>query len=180
MQPEPEDEFSHAEPDPEPSRSQRRRDALAVFDLAEALVALSDAQLEQLPLADDLRALVVESRRITRHVARKRQLQYLAKHLRRREDELPPIRAALEHDRDAARRDTVQLHRIERWRDRLMADGDDALAQLLTEHPEADRQRLRQLARRAVGEHAAGKAPRAARELFQALRDLLERSTPPA
>jgi ribosome-associated protein len=169
---EPKDEFSHA--DREPSRSQRRREALAVLGLAEALVALTDAELARLPLSDDLRALVVESRRITQHIARKRQLGYLAKHLRRHEDELPPVRAALDHDRDLARRDSAHLHRIEHWRDRLVADTDAALAHLLDAHPGADRQRLRQLARRAAQEAAAGKPPAASRELFRALRDLLD------
>ena len=177
MATETDDQFSHAER--EPSRSQRRRDALAVFELAEALVALSDAQLARLPLADDLRALVVESRRVTQHIARKRQLQYLAKHLRRHEDELPPVRAALEHDRDVGRRETAHLHQIEHWRDRLVADTDATLAQLLEAHPTADRQRLRQLARRAAQEATTGKPPAAARELFKALRDLLEPTNGP-
>ena len=100
------DEFSHA-PDP-PSRSELRRAALAVFELAERLVALSEAQLEAVPLSDELRALVMASRKVTQHIARKRQLQYLAKHLRRRADELAPIEAALAHDRDGGRREAAR------------------------------------------------------------------------
>ena len=83
-----------------PSRSQQRRDALAVFVLAERLVALSDAQLDAVPMPDALRDLVRESRRITSHVARKRQLQFLAKAMRNDDDEvIEAIRAALEQDR---------------------------------------------------------------------------------
>lgn len=74
--------------DQRPSRSSKRRDALAVFGLAEALVAMTEAQLAR-QAADELAALVAESR-ITQHIARKRQLQFLAKHLRRNEDVLPP------------------------------------------------------------------------------------------
>jgi ribosome-associated protein len=162
--------FSH-EAD-EPSRSQRRREALAVFDLAEQLVRLSDAQLAALPMSDELRALVADTRRITAPIARKRQLQYLAKQMRRREDELPPIRAALDHDRQLARKDTAALHRIEHWRDRLVAEGDGALNALLEERPDADRHQLRQLLRRAQAERDAGKPPAAARELFRELKRL--------
>ena len=160
-----------------PSRSQRRRDALAVFDLGRALVELTEAQLQQVPLSDELRDLVMDSRRITQQIARKRQLQFLAKHLRRREDELPAIRAALDHDRADQRRETARLHRAEAWRDRLVAEGDEALDQLVAENPGADRQRLRQLARRAREDQVANKPPAAARELFRILRELLEADT---
>ena len=79
-----------------PSRSELRRQALDVLALAKALVELTDPELARVPLSDDLRELIVDSRRITAQIARKRQMQYLAKHLRRAEDELPAIRAACE------------------------------------------------------------------------------------
>jgi ribosome-associated protein len=163
------DGFSHA-PDP-PSRSELRRAALAVFELAERLVALSEAQLAQVPMSVELRALVMASRRVTQHIARKRQTQYLAKHLRRREDELAPIEAALAHDRDSGRRETARQHRLEHWRDRLVAGGDDALSAYVATHPGADRQQLRQLVRRAQEEARQDKPPAAARELFRLLRE---------
>lgn len=164
------DGFSHA-PD-EPSRSERRRAALAVFALAERLVALTEAQLAAVPLSAELRALVEASRRVTQHVARKRQLQYLAKHMRRREDELAAIEASLDHDRDLARRDAARMHRLEQWRDRLLAEGDVALSGFIALHPGADRQQLRALIRRAQDEARRDKAPAAARELFRLLRGI--------
>lgn len=155
-----------------PSRSQLRREALDVLALAKALVELTDAQLARVPLSDDLRELVIESRRITANIARKRQLQFLAKHLRRAEDELPAIRAAIEQDTGERRREAAGHHRAESWRDRLVAEGDEALNALLEAHPDADRQQLRTLARRAQEERHANKPPAAARELFRALRIL--------
>lgn len=158
-----------------PSRSQLRREALEVFELAERLVEQSEAQLARVPLDDELRALVRESQRITQQIARKRQLQYLAKILRREDDEtLDAIRDALENSKADSRRDTAALHRVEAWRDRLIDDGDVALAELLTAHPTADRQHLRQLARNAKDERLHNKPPHAQRELFRALRELLE------
>jgi ribosome-associated protein len=156
----------------ETSRSQRRRDALAVFELAERLVALTDAQLSQLALDEDIRDEVEKARRVTQQIARKRQIQYLAKMLRRREDELPAMRAQLDHDRQLARRETAELHRLEEWRERLIADGDEALSQLLNLFPAADRQHLRQLARQARVERNENRPPHAFRELFRELREL--------
>ena len=158
-----------------PSRSQQRREALAVFDLAEVLVELTDGQLAPIPMPDDLRDMIRDSRRITAPIARKRQLQFLAKHMRREDDEtLAAIQRALDHDRADARRDTAELHRVEAWRERLLAEGDGALGELLNEHPDADRQHLRQLVRNAKEERLKNKPPHAFRELFRALRVMMD------
>jgi ribosome-associated protein len=156
-----------------PSRSQLRREALDVLKLAGSLADLSDAQLAALPISDDLRAEVRRTRAVKQQIARKRQTQFLAKQMRRLDDdELAAIRAALEHDKGNARRDTAALHRIEQWRDRLIAQGDDALNELLAEFPLADRQRLRQLARHARVEREQNKPLHAFRDLFRELREL--------
>ena len=65
------------------------------------------------------------------------------------------------------------MHRVEDWRDRLLADGDKALAALLDDYPQADRQQLRTLVRNAQAEKAKNKPPRAYREIFQVLRTLM-------
>ena len=156
-----------------PSRSQLRREALDVLKLAQALAAMSDAQLAQVALDDDLRAEVQRARAVTQQIARKRQTQYVAKQMRKLEDaELEAIRASLEHDRGHARSEAAALHRVENWRERLVAEGDDALNELAQQFPQCDRQHLRQLARQARGEREANRAPHAQRELFRALREL--------
>lgn len=157
-----------------PSRSQQRRDALAIFVLAEKLVALTDAQLDTLRMPDELRDLVRESRRITSHGARKRQLQFLAKAMRNDDDEvIEAIRTALENDREQSRREAAGLHRIEVWRERLLEEGDDALTELLDEYPAAERQLLRQLVRNAKTEREKERPPHAFRELFRELKTLM-------
>src|SRR5690606_5525597 len=95
------------------------------------------------------------------------------KQMRREDDDtLDAIRDALDAGGEAARRETALLHRIEAWRDRLLEDGDEALAALLAEYPQADRQQLRQLARNVHAERNKGKPPHAFRELSWVLRDL--------
>lgn len=160
--------------DERPSRSQRRREALDVLKLAQALASLSDAQLARVPLDDDLRAEVARTRSVHQQIARKRAEQFLAKQLRKLDDtDLEPMRAVLEHDREHARREAAALHGIEDWRERLIADGDTALDELMQTYPSADRQRLRQLARKARAEREGQKPLHAFHELFRALRELL-------
>ena len=157
-----------------PSRSEQRRAALEVLDLGAQLVALSEAQLAKLPIPESLLPHIRECKRITSHIAHKRQLQFLAKQMRREDDEtLEAIRDALDEKGEAARRDVAAMHRVEAWREKLIDGGDGALAELLDEHPQADRQHLRQLVRNAIEERNRNKPPRAFRELYHALRELL-------
>ena len=156
-----------------PSRKQNRREALEVLALAEALVGLPDGRLAKLPVPDSLTPHIADTRRITSHIARKRQMAFLAKQMRR-EDEatLEALRDALDAGGEAARIDTARLHRAEQWRLRLLDEGDTALTALLDEYPNADRQKLRQLVRNALAERAKNKPPAAFRELFRELRDV--------
>ena len=155
------------------SRSQQRRDALEVLDLAHLLMDLPQGKLAAVPMPDDLRDLVHDCRRITANIARKRQTQFLAKAMRKEdEDVLDAIRRTFEHNREEARRSTAQLHLLEQWRERLLDEGDEALAELLEGHPDADRQKLRQLIRNAKAEREKNKPPKAYRELFKVLKAL--------
>ena len=156
------------------SRSQQRREALEVLTLAQQLVALTDAQLAKLPVPEALLPHIREARRITSHIAHKRQLAFLAKQMRREDDGiLDALRDALDEKGDAARREVAAMHRIEAWRERLLAEGDAALAELVDLYPDADRQGLRQLVRNTLEERKRNKPPRAYRELFRQLRGMM-------
>ncbi|WP_225763351.1 ribosome biogenesis factor YjgA [Stenotrophomonas sp. Marseille-Q4652] len=156
------------------SRSQNRREALEILALGEQLVDLTPAQLARLPIPEDLLGHIESSKRITSHGARKRQLAFLAKQMRREEDStLEAIRDALSANSETSRREVAIMHRIERWRERLLAEGDAALGELLEEYPQADRQQLRTLVRNARAEKARNKPPRAYREIYQVLRGLM-------
>ena len=120
-----------------PSRSQLRREAMAIFKMAETLATLSDAQLVRIPLEPALIEEVRRTRAIPQPIARKRQTQYLAKLLRRLEDEeIAAVRTVLDSDRQQSNRETAALHQLEAWRDRLVAEGDSALDELLLVHPD--------------------------------------------
>ena len=157
-----------------PSRSAQRRAALDVLELGEVLVALTATQLGKLPIPDELLPHIRDTQRMSSHGARKRQLAFLAKQMRKLDDEeLDAIRDAMSKDGEAARRETAALHRVEALRDALLGDDADAtLTALLAAHPQADRQQLRQLLRNVREERTKNKPPRAFRELFRVLREL--------
>ncbi len=157
-----------------PSRSQKRREALDVLELAKALVELTPAQMSRVPVPESTIPHIEDTRRITSNIARKRQLAFLAKQMRKLDEaELQAMRDALDEKSDASRAEAAALHRVEAWRTKLLDEGDAALAELLDLHPDADRQRLRQLVRNALDERKRNKPPRAFRELFRELRGVM-------
>lgn len=161
----------------QPSRSARRREALDVLALAKQLVELPPARAAQLQLPDEVREEIGNVRKITSHIARKRQLGHLAKLMRAQDGgAFDSARAALALNRQAGAREAAAMHRLEALRERLLAGGDAVLSELIVAHPDLDRQRLRALIRRARSEREANKPLHAYRELFRVLRDLDERT----
>jgi ribosome-associated protein len=162
----------------EPSKSQRRRDALELRSLAARLIGLKASALARIPMDESVRAAVQEAQAIRSNVARKRQMQYVAKLLRRNDP--APIIVALEARDNEARELNSRHHRTEAWRDYLLESGDPALGALLAERRDADAQSIRQLTRNALKESSQGRAPASARRLFRLLRELdEERALPP-
>ena len=159
------------------SKSQRKRDAKELKSLASELIGLSNARLAAVPLEDSIREAVEDARQIRSHVARKRQLQFLAKLLRR--TDATEIIEAMEAFHDAARQLTARQHRSEAWRDHLLESGDSALGALLDQRLDADAQAMRQLIRNAHRESDKGKPPASSRALFRLLRDLDEKAPLP-
>jgi len=160
------------------SKSQRRRDALEVKSLAQELINLSQAKLGRVPLDDSVRAAVMEARAIRSNVARKRQMQYVAKLLRR--DDPEPILLALEKFDGEAREITGRQHRCEAWRDFLLEAGDQAVSKLMEYRDATDTQAIRQLIRNASRETARNKPPVSSRALFKILREMDQEAPLPA
>ena len=153
-----------------PSKSQLKREARLLFELGRDLVAMSPGKLAALPVEEDLKYAIDLARNIKSHVARKRQVQFIAKMMRHRD--ITPIQQALEAQDQQARQLTVRQHRIEAWRDRLLSNGDEAISELVAGMESFDIQSVRNLLRNARKEAEKGKPPAAARKLFRLLREL--------
>jgi ribosome-associated protein len=161
-----------ADPDEaKPSRSQIKRDHLALQVLAEQLLALPRDLLQGLSLGESTWAAIDETARIKDRRALRRHYKRIANCLARENTE--PLQSLLDQ-RAAQDRQAVALqHQAERWRERLLEQGDDALAELIDAFPEIDRQQLRSLVR-AARRDAERDRPDAPRRLFRFIRGVLE------
>jgi len=153
------------------SKTQRKKQMHALRDLGAELVELNEERLAAIDLPERLRDAVMAARLITAFGARRRQMQYIGKLMRKVDAE--PIRAALDAWQAQSTGRTAAHKRIESWRERLLA-GDAALAELLRAYPRADIQHLGGLIRGTLHEREANQPPRSYRELYQALRSLIE------
>lgn len=153
------------------SKSEIKRDAEALKQLGVELVSLGKNALDKIPLDDDLRAAIALAQRIKRE-GQRRQIQLIGKMLRARDPK--PIQQALDKLKNCHNQQVTLFHKLEVLRDKLLAQGDDAIADVLETYPQADRQQLRALVRNAQKEQAANKPPKTARQLYQYLRTLAE------
>lgn len=157
--------------DGRPSKSARKREIEELQTLAGRMCALSDKELARLGVDARLRDALALVRPMQASGARNRQLKHCVKFMD--PAALDDVRAYLD-DRNSQRVAVNRgFHELERWRDRLVDGGDDALQALFDEHPALDRQRVRQLCRDAIREKETGKPAGAARKLFRHLRDAL-------
>lgn len=157
-------------PEQPKSKSQRKREMHELQDIGGLLVELPRDRLAQLDLPESLLDAIVEARRLTRHEARRRQMQYIGRLMRSVDAE--PIRARLDEWNNAAKSEAARFHLVERWRERLLAE-DNALSDLAAEYARADIQQIRTLVRNAHSEAQAGKPPKSSRALFKLLREAI-------
>lgn len=153
------------------SKSQLKRDMTALQELGEALVKLPGNQLSTIPMPENLLNAVMAARNITERGARKRQFQYIGKVMRK--VDAAPIQEALNALNNQSQLAAREFHRVERWRDRLLKEGDSAVSDFISAYPAADSQHLRQLIRNAERELSANNPPSSARTLFRYVRDMM-------
>ena len=154
------------------SKSERKRAMTALQDIGTELVMLNADQLAQINLPDRLFEAITEAQRIRDFEGRRRQLQFIGKLMR--EVDPAPIRAVLDQWSGVTRDLTARQRRIERWRERLLAE-DAALTEFATDHPGCDLQHLRSLIASVKRDRTLNRAPKNYRELFRAIRDIVAR-----
>ncbi|MGE5152453.1 MAG: ribosome biogenesis factor YjgA [Bdellovibrio bacteriovorus] len=158
-----------------PSKSQLKRDKQALQALAERLVIMPRAELLRLNLSEATWAAIDETPRIRDHRARGRHWKRIANLLEREDGHA--IHALVDQAEERERHATARHHHLERWRERLIAEGDGALSDFIAEHPATDRQQLRALVRAAQRDQERGR-PEAPRRLFRFLRETVEVESP--
>ena len=155
-----------------PSKSQRKRELQKLLQLTEKALSLSDDKLAKTGINEKALNALREARKMKASGARKRQLKYISKLIRN--EDVSIIETYLDEAEQSHINEKRFFHQLERWRDRLVEEGDGVLSEFFEEYPAADRQQLRTLIRAAQKEKQQEKPPAASRKIFKYLRELAE------
>ncbi len=154
------------------SRTDIKRAASAITDLGEKLCALPVQTIDTFDLPHDVLEAVLTYKKLVKGSAIKRQKAYIGKLLRKDEPLITQIKQRFQQIENESQLQKAHFHRLEKWRDRLLLEGDEAVNELMQIQPQADRTQLRQWIRSAQTEAKLEKPPKSARAIFQYLKEL--------
>jgi ribosome-associated protein len=157
-----------------PNKTQIKKEISLLNALGEEISTLQSAQITSLGLPEKLENAIREIAKMPHKSARKRQLKFIAQQFYKMESEVEPIFEKVAKFKNKSSHAVREHHLIEKWRDRLLKEGQSALTELLDEYPHADSQHLRQLMRNAQKEFGAGKPPKSSRLIYRELKALFE------
>jgi len=154
------------------NRTQQKREISELHDLARSLSKLDPVALEKMDLPKELFNALISVQKM-KHGAEKRQFKFIVKLLRQSQDDTDSFLETISELDAKKEEQDKNFHRTERWRDRLIADGHDAVTEFMASYPQADVSQIRQLVRNANKELLQNKPPKSSRALFKLLRDVI-------
>ena len=156
------------------SKSERKREVTALQDLGERLLELSQEQLNNIRISQELQDALILAKTLKSRGARRRQMQYIGVLMRRIDPE--PIRLMIHEIDKGQKHKAREFQQLETMRNSLI-DGDDTVfEEIIRRFPDADILRLRQFVRSARKEKKENKPPKQSRSLFRYLRELAAKS----
>lgn len=136
-----------------------------------ALIDLPESVYKKISIPEDLDEAIQTYKKIKSHNAQKRQRQYIGRLMRGIDSE--PLITALKEWKDGNKKLARDFNRLEQLRlDLLQDENKQTIDQLITDHPECDRQQLMQLIRAAQKEHHAESNGKNFKKLFRFLKEL--------
>ncbi len=108
-----------------------------------------------------------------KHGAQKRQFKLICKMLRQINTD--SLQETITELADKKADLDKNFHRTERWRDRLLTEGQTAITEFMNAYPQADVGQIRQLTRNAGKEALQNRPPRSSRALFKLLREIISK-----
>jgi len=152
------------------SKSEKKREMSALQDLGKRLIELSEAQIQDIGIPQELRDALQLARTLKSHSALRRQMQYIGVLMRRIDPE--PVKQVID-DMDRGQKHMARaFQQLERMRDSLIEGDDTVVEEISSRFPDADIGKLRQFARNVRKEKKENQSPKHSRALFRYLRKL--------
>lgn len=104
------------------SKSEKKRRSKRVEEMVHELVGLAVKSIRVLPCDESLREEIIEARNM-KAGARKRQLKYIAKTLRRSDESIDELLSFLEKHKGSKLKETNEFHQVEGLRDAIIEEA---------------------------------------------------------
>lgn len=149
------------------SRTQIKKEAEMLQKLGEKLLRLSASQLAAIDIPEELRDALKEAKTISSKNARRRQIQYIGALMRTVDPE--PLCVEISHIESGIFPGHSKTARAKVWHDAILQGHDEPIDEIISEKPDTDRQKLRQLIRNARKEISSGKRGKSSNKLLNYL-----------
>ena len=152
------------------SKTALKNEAKDIHAFGRILVGLTDKQISQIELPENVYEAIRELKKLKKNSAQKRQSLYLAKLLR--SIDLTDAQRFVDHLKFESQTEIKKFREVEGWRDKLLADISN-LTDFVNLSPGIDIQKLRKLILNTQREVKKGSSKKFQKELFQFIKETL-------
>ncbi len=152
------------------SKTALKNEAKDVHAFGKILVGLTDKQISQIELPENVHEAIKELKKLKKNSAQKRQSLYLAKLLR--DIDLSEAQQFVDHLKFESQTEIKKFHQVETWRNKLVTDISN-LTDFVNLSPAVDIQQLRKLILNSQKEIKKGSTKKFQKELFQFIKNIL-------
>jgi ribosome-associated protein len=145
------------------SKTALKNEAKDIHAFGKILVGLTDKQISQIDLPENVHEAIKELKKLKKNSAQKRQSLYLAKLLR--DIDLSEAQRFVDQLRFESQTEVKKFHKAENWRDKLVDDVSN-LTDFINLSPGIDIQKLRKLILNSQKEIKQGSSKKFQKELF--------------
>ena len=152
------------------SKTALKNEAKDIHAFGRILVGLTDKQISQIELPENVHEAIKELKKLKKNSAQKRQSLYLAKLLRA--IDLSEAQRFVHHLKFESQTEIKKFHKAEDWRDKLVANMSN-LTDFINLSPRIDVQKLRKLILNSQIEIKKGSSKKFQKELFVFIKETL-------
>jgi ribosome-associated protein len=155
------------------SKTEMKREQKALQDLARELIAMSKSERSKLDISDEVKEAIALGDKLKKMPdPLRRHVQFMAKLLD--DSDLDKLQSSLDLIRNKDQRELLQVQQFEQLREELISGDNQAVENLISQHPVLERQKLRQLIRQAAKEKKAEKPSKGYKSLYKYLRESIK------
>ena len=152
------------------SKTSLKNEAKDIYAFGKILVGLTDKQINQIELPENVHEAIKELKKLKKNSAQKRQSLYLAKLLRA--IDLSGAQRFVDQLRFESQTEVKKFHKAENWRDKLVDDVSN-LTDFINLFHGIDITKLRKLILNSQKEIKKGNSKKFQKELFRFIKDTL-------